>query len=218
MRLSTRMALSFVLALVTLFALTETALAHERRTVGAYQFVAGWIVEPAFEGQKNGVDLRVTDATTGKPVEGVEKTLKVEVTHVPTQKTLTKDLRTIFNDPGHYTADILPTAAGVFQLRFFGKVNDADINETFVSRGGGGNFGDIESIENIQFPEKLAAAREVEGAARGAQTAANDAQDAAEAAQDNASTATTLAYVGIAVGLLGLVAGGAGLLAGRKPR
>ena len=38
-----------------------TASAHERRTVGKYQFVVGWLNEPAFSGQMNSIDLRVTD-------------------------------------------------------------------------------------------------------------------------------------------------------------
>src|SRR5438093_6826603 len=55
--------------------------AHERRTIGPYQFVVGFLNEPAFAGSLNGVDLTVTDTRTtpAKNVEGVDKTLTVEV-------------------------------------------------------------------------------------------------------------------------------------------
>ena len=50
------------LLLTVLFAVlgTATALAHEGRDVGDYNFVIGFINEPAVEGMLNGVSLRVT--------------------------------------------------------------------------------------------------------------------------------------------------------------
>ncbi|MDP6666238.1 MAG: hypothetical protein QF357_02440 [Dehalococcoidia bacterium] len=50
------------LLLTLLFALlgTSTVLAHEGRDVGDYNFVVGFINEPAVEGMLNGVSLRVT--------------------------------------------------------------------------------------------------------------------------------------------------------------
>jgi hypothetical protein len=50
------------LLLTVLFAVvgTSTALAHEGRDVGDYNFVVGFINEPAVEGMLNGVSLRVT--------------------------------------------------------------------------------------------------------------------------------------------------------------
>ena len=38
------------------------AYAHERRTVGAYQFTVGWGDEPAYNGYKNSVQLLLSDA------------------------------------------------------------------------------------------------------------------------------------------------------------
>ena len=78
-------------------------------------------MEPAYEGQKNGVSLRVTkrDSIT-EPVEGLEDTLQVEVTHLPSDTSREMPLRTIFGDPGHYTADLIPTAPGHYRFRFFG--------------------------------------------------------------------------------------------------
>lgn len=67
-----------VLALTSLFPLV--ALAHERRAVGTYTFVVGFLNEPSIQGQPNGLDLTITDAN-GKPVLGAEKTLKVGISY-----------------------------------------------------------------------------------------------------------------------------------------
>jgi hypothetical protein len=53
----------FSVALITLVSLGTTAYGHARREVGPYRFV----VEPAYEGLKNGVDLRVLQADTDGP-------------------------------------------------------------------------------------------------------------------------------------------------------
>ncbi|MBT4126111.1 MAG: hypothetical protein HOJ22_05655 [Chloroflexi bacterium] len=58
LRWRTRAAL--VLTLVFAVLGTSTALAHEGRDVGDYNFVVGFINEPAVEGMLNGVSLRVT--------------------------------------------------------------------------------------------------------------------------------------------------------------
>ncbi|MBI2907098.1 MAG: hypothetical protein HYX92_05520 [Chloroflexi bacterium] len=203
------MVIVFEVVVASLALFPETALAHERRAVGKYQLVVGFIVEPPFEGQKNGVDLRVTDAQTQKPVEGVEGTLQVEIAHVPTGVSKVLKLRTIFGDPGHYTADLLLTAPGHYRFRFFGAIEGLNVNETFNSKSGGGGFNDVESSGDIQFPVKIAEAREIEAATRGAQAAAQKASDAA-------SLATNLAFVGIGLGALGIAAGAGPLIVGRK--
>ena len=197
-----------IAGVVLLLLLTSgTALAHERRDVGEYQFVVGFIVEPALEGIKNGVDLRVTNTATEQPVEGLQDSLQVEITHVPSETSKVFSLRTIFGDPGHYTADLIPTAPGVYQMRFFGTIEETEVNETFVSRGGGGGFDDIESSTDLHFPEHLPELREIESAVRGIQISVQGAQDAALDASDQASSANTLAIVALVVGVVGIAAG-----------
>ncbi|MBI2867639.1 MAG: hypothetical protein HYX97_04820 [Chloroflexi bacterium] len=207
-----------IVAIVLSLLVPATALAHEQRDVGKYHFVAGWIVEPAFEGIKNGVDLRVSATDGQKPVEGLEQTLQVEITHVPSNTSKAVSLRTIFRDPGHYTYDLIPTASGVYRFRVFGIIEGTQINETFVSRGGGGGFGDIEPSKDLQFPVQLPEVREIQGVTRGAQSAAEQAQDVALKADDSASLARTLSIVGIALGGLGLVAGVASIAAVRRKK
>lgn len=210
-----------ILAILAVIA-TGSAQAHERREVDRYQFVVGFMVEPAFEGLKNGLDLSVSlPGATGDesiPVEGLEASLQAEITHVPTGVSKTLTLRTIFNDPGHYTADLIPTAPGVYQFRIFGAIEDLAVDETFVSRGGGGGFGDIESSAELQFPQRLTEVREIEGAVRGAQDTAQLAQDSAMQAGGKASSASGLAITGIVLGAVGIVSGISGVAVGMRRR
>jgi hypothetical protein len=208
------------LVAVTLTVLGFTArpvLAHERREVGPYQVVVGFLTEPAFEGLKNGVDLRVLDRETQQPVEGLERTLQVELTYVPSGAAKVLRLRSLYREPGRYTADLIPTAPGHYRFRFFGSMAETAVNETFDSRAGGGQFDDVESSADLQFPERLPAMREMQSAVRGTQQTAQQAQDAALAAQAGLTSIQTFAIVGAVLGALGLVTGvGAVVVASRK--
>lgn len=206
---STR-ALALFLGLLTVLLTTQVAFAHESRDIGPYRFTVGFSTEPPIEGEKNGVSLRVIEGATQQPVEGVEKTLKVEVTHVPTEVTKTFDLRTIFRDPGNYTTDLIPTASGHYRFRFFGTVGGREVNETFDSRTGGGNFDDVQPAAALMFPQANAQPREIEGAVRGAQTSAQQAQQ-------QIGSLNTMSIAGLALGILGTVSGiGAWVVALRK--
>ena len=203
--MSARLRLAALVAVVLMISVPSAALAHERRDVSGYQFVVGWIGEPALEGQKNGVDLRITQAD--KPVEGVEKTLQVEILHKASGTKKTFALRTIFRDPGHYTADIIPTAPGQYEMRFFGKVGSAEVNETFIS--GPGRYGDIEPTTELAFPVAAPQVREVAGSAK-------QALDAAQSAEDAASMARMIGIVWVVIGVVGLGVGGSAMMAARK--
>lgn len=197
-------------AFVALGVTSGTALAHEGRDVGKYRLTVGWIGEPALEEQKNGVDLRVASGgAEAKPVEGVEKTLKVELTHMSTGVSKTFDLRTIFRDPGHYTADLILTASGYYRMRFFGTIEGASVNETFNSRSGGGGFNDVESTAEIQFPTRVAEVREVEAVAR-------HVEEENHVLEEGLARANTLAIAGVVLGALGIVAGAAAVVTSRR--
>jgi len=68
--------------LLAMIALPGAASAHESRTLanGKYKAVVGFLTEPAFQGQMNGLDLTITSALEKtadgkeKPIEGLEKT------------------------------------------------------------------------------------------------------------------------------------------------
>lgn len=221
-----------------------SALAHEGREVGEFRFVVGWLDEPTYEGMKNGAELRVTrigqtmqmehgqdSRDDGQsmsmesgghgeevPVEGLENTLQVEVTHVPSRASRVMNLRAVYNEPGRYAADLIPTSPGVYEFRVFGAAEGTTIDETFISRGGGGGFDDVRPTTDLQFPERLPEVREIESAVRGALSTSQQAQDSALQAEDGASTASTLATAAIVLGVLGIASGVGGFVAATRRR
>ena len=158
-----------------------------------------------------------TDDAGRITVEGLEQTLQVEVTHVPTNASRVMDLRAVFEKPGNYAADLIPTAQGVYEIRVFGTIEGNEVDETFISQGGGGGFSDVLPASDLHFPEPLTGNRELEGAVRGALDTAQQAQDTALSAQEaaiaNGNSATgTLAVLGIILGGVGLVSGAGSLI------
>lgn len=150
------------------------------------------------------------------PVEGLEGSLQVEVAHVPSGASRVQELLAVFGEPGHYVATLIPTAAGIYEFRVFGTIEGMAVDETFVSRGGGGGFDDIRSSADLQFPEQLPEIREIESGLRGALQTAQQAQDTALAAQDSGGNA--LAIVALIVGIVGVVFGIGGIYFGLRAR
>ncbi len=207
---------ALALLLVLLMTTTHTALAHETRTVGPYTFVVGFSNEPAFEGQANGVQLRVREGedSDAPAVEGLEETLQVEVTHVPSETTQTMDLRAVFGDPGHYTNDWIPTAPGQYRFRFVGAIGDLEVDETFES--GPDTFGSVEPADALYFPENVPAARELEGAVRGAQSSADEALGVALDLEEQISRVRTLSLGAIVLAVVSVVVAAVAFVAGRR--
>lgn len=219
-----------------------TAVAHEGREVGDYRVNVGWTVEPAYEGFPNGVEVRVIkvvesggDDHNGEStatahdhngesmaaddhhgdsgaVKGLENTLQVEVVYVPTGASRVVTLSADADEPGRYTADLIPSTPGVYELRVFGAIEGMPVNETFASHGGGGDFDDILSPVALQFPEELPSAREMESAVRGAINTAEEARDAAEEGPG------VLPIIALAFGAAGMVLGTVGLVIGLRRR
>src|SRR5258708_123895 len=187
-------------AIIALFLVPGTALAHERRTIanGKYDVVVGWDVEPAYVEMKNAAGIRIMDAGTTNPVTGADKTLKVQLRQGASTQPFA--LRAVFGQNGYYVADILPTRDGEYQWIFSGTINGDAVNETFDTADG--KFNKVEPQAALQFPVALP-----DPAQSGA---------AVQAAQADAASARTLAYVGIAVGVLGVLAGVAAWLS--RPR
>jgi len=149
---------AFALILITtMLVVAQPASAHERRNVGPYQFVVGWLGEPAFVGVTNAVDLRVTDPriTPPKPVEGLERTLTVEVFQGGSTTPFPASFRARFGAPGAYAADIVPTREGAYRFVIKGKIESTDVSEVFET--GPGRFDEIRPITQLQYPDKVPA-------------------------------------------------------------
>ena len=194
------------LLLIALFVVPTSAFAHERRTLGngKYDVVVGWDVEPAYEGLKNAASIRISEAGSNPavPVQGAEKTLKVQIRQGATTKEF--PLRSVFGQPGYYVADILPTRAGDYQWTFVGSIGDAQINATdgkFDTADG--KFNAVEAASGLEFPQALPDP---------VQTGA-----AVSAAQADAQSARTLAMAGIGVGVLGVLLAAAVWLTRPRP-
>lgn len=189
------------IGLVTLLVSLHEAVsveAHEHRRVGQVEFVVGWAVEPAFVGEKNGLELRVLrpapNGGEGTPVEGLERTLRAEVLFGGQSRALT--LRPVFRQPGRYTADIVPTRVGDYRFRITGTIDGRPVDETFDSADG--KFHGVQEIAAVQFPERLPSPADL------------SRETVAAAAQ--ARQARTLGGAGVVLGLLGSVLGGLALV------
>lgn len=146
-------ALAALAVIVSTLALSATvAAAHDRRTVGAYQLVVGFLSEPGYSGQPNGLDLRVTDTRTSQPVEGLEKTLKAEVSFGGLAA-LPLTVTARFGQAGAYGGQFVPTKPGTYIFHISGKIGTQDVDEKFES--GPNRFNDIEGLGALQYPDKV---------------------------------------------------------------
>lgn len=235
--------LATIMILVALAAATTAvALAHGDEEVGDYKLVVGFFNEPAYEGGINAVSVRVTRAgdsagTSGSTgmsgmshsedadgVEGLEQTLEVEVTYVPTYTSKIMDLIAVYGDPGHYVAYLIPTAPGHYRFRLIGTIEGDQIDETFDSHAGGGDFDDVRSMTGLHFPEPRPSLRELESAVRGAQESAQQAAQQAQQAQlataddSDSDAGALLGIIGIVVGAIGIATGGAAIVVATRAR
>ena len=139
------------------------------------------------------------------------------MTHVSSGASKTIDVYAVFGDPGHYTAALIPTAAGVYEFRVFGTIEGTSIDETFVSKGAGGGFDDIRTSSDLQFPVQLPEIREIESGMRGALQTAQQAQDAALSSQES-NSGNALSIVALIVGIVGAILGGGGIFLALRAR
>ena len=144
------------------------------------------------------------------PVEGLDESLQVEVTHVVSDRAATFQLAPKFGEPGLYQSVFIPTSPGKYRFRFFGDVDSYPVDETFES--GPNTFAEVAALGDVQIPVKVAFVRELEGVAR-------CTRDAVVAAGDDAGLARSVAIVAIAAGGVGMAPGATGLSFGlRKDR
>jgi hypothetical protein len=164
MRRNTRSLLMLGILAIAALLLPAVITAHEHRQVadGQYELTVGFLNEPAFVNQQNGLSLRVVaiagdgatpaagpDADAGTPVAGLTDTLEATVIYGDQEMEL--ELEPVFNDPGHYRATFFPTAPGAYTFHITGEIEGNEIDETFTS--GPETFSEVEPIEPYQFPK-----------------------------------------------------------------
>lgn len=127
-----------------------TASAHEHRTVGKYEFVVGFVNEPAVQGQMNGIDLTITQ--NGKAVTGADQTLKAQLVFGSATKDV--DLEAVYKQDGKYTAPFIPTQPGDYTFIFTGTLGGQTINEKFTSSPS--TFDAVAPASDYEFPPATA--------------------------------------------------------------
>lgn len=161
---------ALVLALALVALLAAPALAHEHRELldGQYEITIGFIEEPAFVGEQNGLFLRVvnlaatTDAVSdaeseeedadheaGAPVIGLDQTLRAEV--IFGDQSMALPLSPIGGELGSYRSVFFPTAAGDYTFHLTGEIEGNTIDESFTSAPDG--FDSVQEVEPLQFPK-----------------------------------------------------------------
>lgn len=151
-------AAAMLVVVASLLLTSGTASAHERRTVGPYQLVVGWLNEPAYVGQLNSLDLRVTDTRTNQPVTGLDKTITADVA-AGGLAPFPLAVSARFGAAGAYNGWVMPTVTGTYIFHIKGKIESQDLDEKFTS--GPGTFGDIENTAVLQYPAKVPVADEL---------------------------------------------------------
>lgn len=135
-----------LLALVML-AIPAASSAHETRTVATdYEFVVGFINEPAIAGDTNGIWVSVT--SSDEPVEGLAGSMEAQVLFG--EETRDATLTPSFDEPGVYTSPFIPTAEGDYTFRFFGEIDGVEIDESFTSSPEG--FDSVQPRSDFEFP------------------------------------------------------------------
>jgi hypothetical protein len=179
----------FAACAIGAFAVTGPVLAHGEREQRDLGFVVGWANEPAFVGQPNAVQLRLEHG--GEPAEGAENTLKVTVS-VGDESTDPLALRTVFDAPGEYRADMIPTVVGGYTFHFTGTVDGEKVDQSFTSPKDG--FDEVTSTSEISFPKQAPSTTEL------AEKLVSAERDVADA-KDSVGTARMLAIGGLALGV-----------------
>jgi hypothetical protein len=212
--------------LATLLVPAEAA-GRETRTVvgGRFELTVGFLNEPAYEGEPNGLYVRVyevpmpaaesadgvaaqatpsaatpvgeaTPPGSPTPVPGSE--LTAEIAYGPDVRPLKLEPG---SQPGVYQAAFVPTQPGNYIFRIKGTLDGEEIAEEFRTSPLG--IPPVVGVAGLQFPQEIPVGQGL-----------LDALDEREA---EAERARTLGAVGIALGVVGLLAGGIAVVLSRRP-
>jgi len=171
------------------------AAAHEQRAVGPLRLTVGWLEEPAYAGERNGISVEVTRG--GTPIEDAELSAVV-IFGGRDARTRSERMRMRSQVPGLYTAPLLPSQPGTYTFHLTGEAGDDEVDEYFTS--GSGTFDDVRDPAADSFPVRVASTSDLaKRIDRAEERAASDAR--------RARTATALAGGALALAVVALARG-----------
>lgn len=141
---------TFVVALfaIGLLAVAPGALAHETKMVGPedeYAISFGFRSEPIYTDTLNGLEIIIRRTSDDERIGFLEQSMLAEIIAPDgvTKRQLT--LRGVWGEPGVYTADVVVTEPGFYQVRIWGFINDVEFDETFTTH-------EVTTLDAIKFP------------------------------------------------------------------
>lgn len=217
--MKTVLLLSSALVLSILAFSFHPAQAHEEVVFGDIKIVGGWVNEPPLVDQLNGIVLEITRVSDGQPVNNAIAQLDVVVKKGLPTKPL--DFQPT-EEPGVYTATILPTQTGQYAIVMKGTVVDQsidsqieieDVGDTarfdFPPASNGGNEIPQEVIEQLQtvISDLTAQVDAANVVAEEAKTASAGASESAAESKMAADRAYLFGIIGVGIGVGGIVMG-----------
>lgn len=122
------------------------AFAHQTKEVGGEYLVSvGFLREPIYTGERNGLDLIVRRAVDREPVEYLESTLFAEIIAPDGVTKREMPIRAQHGQPGRYTTDILLTEPGLYKIRIWGYIHHVEFEEVF-------DLHEVLDIATLRFP------------------------------------------------------------------
>ena len=199
--------------------------AHGGVAVGEYHLTIGWMNEPTFAGQPNGVEVTIEDHDESPVVDLAADALSVVVStggqDAPRMPlTPAFSIEGGFGTPGQYTADLIPTVPGEYTFHFTGAIHDQEVDVTITS--GEDTFSGVNATTDLEFPVKVPTMVDVatrldriDGRIEQLQAGAISPQQLADLqtainaarteARDAASTGRILGGAGLLVGAIALI-------------
>lgn len=138
-----------ILALAALLLAAPLASAHATAysSDGQFKVTWGFLNEPAVTWTKTGLDLIITDNSTGGPVDGAEKTLNATLLY--NDQSHPFSLSPQFGAHGRYTDVITMTRPGVYKLHVTGSINGTAVDLTIPAKE------ETHDVNGTYFPDPV---------------------------------------------------------------
>lgn len=136
--------LCVAVATAALGAAAAPAAAHDTKTDGGYDVLFGGADEPIITGERQWLEIELTDAESGEPIEDVGESLTVTVQRSGAEEVYEADAEARHGEAGWYEAPIYFTEPGDYAVTIEGTVDGEEISATFQKT--------VESPDELMYP------------------------------------------------------------------